>query len=313
MNSTGNIAPEIQSAAALSSRREPVPVITRRADPVLYSAWGPRAPISRSQAKFYDEMGYLHLQNVFSPAEVATLAAALGAVRANASQFDPEEVITERGSDELRSVFRIHATHPLFARLAADDRLVRIANFLLGDDAYIHQSRINFKPGFGGREFYWHSDFETWHIEDGMPRMRALSMSISLSKVTDFNGPLMLIPKSHTAFIGCVGATPEEHYKQSLKKQEYGVPDADSLTRLVDEGGIVSAKGPAGSVTIFDCNMMHGSNSNITPQSRSNVFFVYNARANRLVAPFGGGKPRPEFLAARENTTVLSPERGLFG
>jgi ectoine hydroxylase len=296
----------------LSSRRSPAPVITPRVDPVSYGTWNSQAPLSRSQTKFYDEMGYLHLQNVFSPAEVAELQGALGALRADTAQLDPEEVIAERGSQELRSVFRIHATHQLFARLAADERLVRIARFLLDDDVYIHQSRVNFKPGFAGREFYWHSDFETWHVEDGMPRMRALSMSISLSKVTDFNGPLLLIPRSQSEFIGCVGATPENHYRQSLKKQEYGVPDADSLTRLVAKGGIVSATGPAGSVTIFDCNTMHGSNSNITPHARSNIFLVYNACVNKLTAPFGGSAPRPEFLAARRDTAALSPESGLF-
>src|SRR3546814_10756649 len=43
-------------------------------------------------------------------------------------------------------------------------------------------SRLNYKPGFKGKEFYWHSDFETWHVEDGMPQMRALSMSILLAE-----------------------------------------------------------------------------------------------------------------------------------
>src|SRR3546814_3200003 len=57
-------------------------------------------------------------------------------------------------------------------RLAADERLAGVARFLLDDTVYIHQSRLNYKPGFQGKEFYWHSDFETWHVEDGMPRMR---------------------------------------------------------------------------------------------------------------------------------------------
>jgi hypothetical protein len=43
------------------------------------------------------------------------------------------------------------------------------ARQLLGSDVYVHQSRVNFKPGFNGQDFYWHSDFETWHAEDGMP------------------------------------------------------------------------------------------------------------------------------------------------
>ena len=197
-------------------------------------------------------------------------------------------MITEPGSNEVRSIFRIHDVSETFAKLLKGTRLADIARFLLGEDVYIHQSRLNYKPGFHGKEFYWHSDFETWHVEDGMPHMQAVSMSIALSENTEFNGPLMLIPKSHLEFIACVGETPEDHYKSSLRKQEYGVPDEASLGSLVERSGIVAPKGPAGSVTIFDCNMMHGSNSNISPYPRSNVFVVYNAVSNRLVAPFGG-------------------------
>jgi ectoine hydroxylase len=44
---------------------------------------------------------------------------------------------------------------------------------------------------------------------------------------------------------------------------------------------------------------MHGSNGNITPDPRTNVFLVYNSVENAVEAPFGGMPPRPEFLAAR--------------
>src|SRR3546814_10424765 len=87
--------------------------------------------------------------------------------------------------------------------------------------------------GFKGREFYWHSDFETWHVEDGMPRMRALSMSVLLAENTPHNGPLMVIPGSHRTYLTCLGETPDDHYLSSLKKQEYGVPDEErKSTRL---------------------------------------------------------------------------------
>src|SRR3546814_18361378 len=87
------------------------------------------------------------------------------------------------------------------------------------DLVYIHQSRLNYKPGFKGKEFYWHSDFETWHVEDGMPRMRALSMSVLLAENTTHNGPLMLIPGSHQTYLTCVGETPDAHYLSSLKRR----------------------------------------------------------------------------------------------
>jgi ectoine hydroxylase len=64
-----------------------------------------------------------------------------------------------------------------------------------------------------GKEFYWHSDFETWHAEDGMPKMRAVSCSIAFDDNHEFNGPLMVIPQSHQKFISCIGETPEEHHK----------------------------------------------------------------------------------------------------
>jgi len=182
---------------------------------------------------------------------------------------------------------------------------------ILASDVYIHQSRVNLKPGFAGKEFYWHSDFETWHVEDGMPRMRAVSCSILLTENYEFNGPLMLVPGSHRKYVTCVGETPDDHYQMSLRSQQFGVPDHASLTSLVEEGGITTATGPVGTVLLFDCNVMHGSNGNITPFPRSNLFFVYNSVANQVVDPFCGKKPRPEFVASRQQqpTIVPSPVR----
>lgn len=109
----------------------------------------------------------------------------------------------------------------------------------------------------------------------------------------------MLMPGSHRTFVTCVGETPENHYLSSLKKQEYGVPDEDSLTELAHTHGIVAPTGEPGTVIVFDCNMMHGSNGNITPFPRANAFIVYNAVSNRLEAPFGAAEPRPTFIADR--------------
>ena len=282
-----------------ASRVLDYPTIVPRADPVVYSRPEAIGKLSAEQVRSYERNGFLVLDSLFSPAEIAAMQAELERLRVHHEHLDPESLILEPDSRELRSIFRIHAASELFARLAADARLVEIANLLLDDEVYVHQSRLNYKPGYFGREFYWHSDFETWHVEDGMPRMRALSISISLTENTEFNGPLMLVPGSHHHYVTCVGETPEDHYKQSLRRQEYGVPDPASLATLIEQGGLTSAKGPAGTVTIFDCNVMHGSSSNITPYPRSNVFIVYNAMSNRLVAPFGGTKPRPEFIATR--------------
>lgn len=292
------------------SRRALQAEILPRLDPVVHSNWTEHAPISSEQAAQFESDGYLVLDGLFAEDEIAFLQNETGRLLADPAAVDPETVVSEPGSDEIRSIFEIHVQSRALARLAADQRLAGVARFLLGDDVYVHQSRLNYKPGFQGKEFYWHSDFETWHVEDGMPRMRALSMSVLLAENTPHNGPLMLIPGSHRIFLTCVGETPEDHYRQSLKKQEYGVPDEDSLAELAHRHGIVAPTGKPGTVVIFDCNVMHGSNGNITPFPRANAFLVYNAVSNRLEAPFGVEKPRPAFVAARGEPCVVVPQSG---
>src|SRR5690606_32651992 len=120
----------------------------------------------------------------------------------------------------------------------------------------------------------------------------------------EFNGPLMVVPGSHKTYIGCVGETPSDNYQQSLRSQEIGTPDVQSLQKVVDEGGIVAPKGPAGGVVFFDCNIMHASVENLSPYPRSNGFFVYNSVENTLQSPFAAEKPRPLFAAAREVVPV---------
>lgn len=281
------------------TRVEEVPSRLERKDPVVYSDWTSESPLTEAQSSFYERKGYLFLEQFFSENELELWRNELYRLQESYRDSDAEYVIREPASREVRSVFAVHENNDIFRALSKHPKLQAITSYLLGSDTYIHQSRINFKPGFTGKEFYWHSDFETWHAEDGMPAMRALSCSIALSDNYAYNGPLMVIPGSHKTFISCVGKTPDDHFKDSLRKQEYGVPDHDNLRTMAEEKGIHMPVGKAGSVLLFDCNLMHGSSSNISPFPRSNVFMVYNSVDNRLVQPYSGQKPRPEFIATR--------------
>lgn len=282
------------------------PRILDRVDPVVAaSAREPGAgPLSPEQVDAFDRDGFLLLDGVFSADEAKRFLAELHRLSADEDLKRQERVITERGTDEVRSIFAIHEVSELFARMAADPRLADVTRQLHGEDVYLHQTRVNFKPGFRGKEFYWHSDFETWHSEDGMPTPRAISASIALTDNTEHNGPLMVMPGSHQRFVACVGATPEDNYRSSLQKQEVGTPDEDSLAQLAAECGIVAPKGLTGSVVFFDSNIMHGSNGNITPFARSNAFFVYNAVSNAVEEPFAADAPRPRHIAHREVTPL---------
>lgn len=292
----------LAAADPYHSRLEGPAVFADRADPAVWCETdrpSPLGTLSQDTVKQFERDGFLFFPKFFSSTDIETLRQELERLSQSPQLKGRPEVITEPGSDSVRSIFAVHQLSPLMGALARHPRLLDVVEHLLADKVYIHQSRINYKPGFTGKEFYWHSDFETWHMEDGMPRMRAISCSIALTKNTPNNGPLMVIPGSHKRYVRCSGVTPANHHEASLKKQEIGVPDQESLTTLAHQGGIVAPTGEAGSVLFFECNLMHGSNSNITPDPRSNVFMVYNSVQNKLVDPFCGLPPRPDHIANR--------------
>jgi ectoine hydroxylase len=278
-------------------------VAVPRHDPVV---WGPvdGGPLEAADLAGFDNNGFVARDAVLTADELIDLRAELEALQLNPAVLDDERAVLEPESNELRSIFEIHEVSDTFASLIADPRLVEPARQLLGSDVYVHQSRVNLKRGYRGEGFYWHSDFETWHAEDGMPEPRAVSVSVALTENLDCNGSLLIIPGSHRTFVACPGQTPPDHYKQSLRRQEVGTPDEASLARLANAGGIKQFVGPAGSAVFFDSNCMHGSNSNITPYPRSNVFIVYNSVDNALVEPFRAVTPRPTFIANRDFNPV---------
>jgi ectoine hydroxylase len=285
-----------RGATRLLPREEPVVLGTRA------------GPLSAAQLADYERDGVLVLEGVFGPDTLAATVEVLSAAERIHGGVD-EGVVREPETGELRSIFAVHAGRGPLARLTRHPVLVGAARQILGDEVYVHQSRVNFKPALGGTGFSWHSDFETWHAEDGMPAMRALSASVMLDDNETWNGPLFVLPGSHRTFVSCPKPTPPEHHKVSLVDQEVGTPSRAALQTLFERVGRIDvALGRAGTVVLFDCNALHASGSNLSPVPRRNLFLVYNAMSNQLEAPFGGTPPRPSYLANR-SAEVISDER----
>ncbi|MFF2655056.1 ectoine hydroxylase [Streptomyces sp. NPDC058045] len=275
-----------------------------RQDPVVWSEPGEPGPIEPADLLSFERDGFLPIESLLTDDEVAVYKRELDRLVTDPAIRADERSIVEPMSQEIRSVFEVHRISEVFAGLVRDERVVGRARQILGSDVYVHQSRINVKPGFGASGFYWHSDFETWHAEDGLPNMRTVSVSIALTENHDTNGGLMIMPGSHKTFLGCAGETPRDNYKKSLQMQDAGTPSDEALTAFAAEHGIRLFTGRAGSATWFDCNAMHGSGDNITPFPRSNVFIVFNSVHNEAVEPFSAPVRRPEFIGARDFTPV---------
>jgi len=147
--------------------------IAERVDPVVWGAAD--GPLTARELEQFESRGFVVKERLFGKTDVTRMLEELERLAAFYAEQPTDEVVKEPETGTIRSVFRVHRSSPVFTAAATDPRLVEIAKQVLGSEVYIHQSRINFKRAFDGRAFPWHSDFETWHVEDGMPRMRALS------------------------------------------------------------------------------------------------------------------------------------------
>lgn len=278
-----------------------------RKDPVVYQfdKIG-KYSLDEEQLRKFKTDGYIILRNYFPEHIIKILRNEFTSLCQNKTLHSRDEVVLEPDSNEVRSLFHLDNLSPIFKKISHCHQLLDIVMQILGGAVYLHQSRINIKPAYRGKSFSWHSDFETWHVEDGIPRMRTLSCSIFLTENNAFNGPLFVIPGSHHHYLPCPGNTPEKHYHQSLRKQIIGSPDIPQIDTILEETRIKGCFGSPGDMLIFDSNVLHGSPDNISNEPRTNLFLAYNSCENIPENPYCGLDRRPIFLA-NTNTEPLNP------
>lgn len=254
-----------------------------------------------SQLNSYRENGFIVLPE-YMPEMVEPLLDEIKDLKS--SMANKDELITEHDSKDVRSIFGPHKHSELIERFSRHPKILNITKQLLASDVYITQARVNVKPAYRGRSFAWHSDFETWHVEDGMPRMRAVTAWIMLTENNEFNGPLYVIPGSHKLYVSCSGRTDEKNYTKSLKVQQAGVPHPNTMQKLFHDRAIKSIHGKPGTLVFHECNLMHGSPDNISDLPRIVLMFVYNSCDNALVKPYSYKSPRPAYLRNPDATAI---------
>ena len=245
--------------------------------------------LTEAELERFHEDGVLVLPGLFSADEVAVLRAQLPAL----FTAETEANIREKAGGEVRTAMGLHLRNPVFAKLVRHPRLVGPALQILGEDCYIQQVKVNAKTAFTGDVWQWHHDFGTHHNEDGSPEPRALNLHVFLDDVTEFNGPLVFIRGSHK----------EGPAATALDTETTSYPlwcvDTQTVRRMVADGGLLSAKGPAGTGLVFGDAMVHGSSSNISPFERRIFSLILNPVSNALTR-----HRRPDYKHHRDLSPV---------
>jgi ectoine hydroxylase len=244
---------------------------------------------SAQVAQFHAD-GFLVLPGHFSRAEVDVLRTELPRVFAE----DTLANIREKVSGEVRTAMGLHLRSEVFARLCRHPRLVEPARQLLGTDRlYIQQAKVNAKVAFSGEVWQWHYDFATHHAEDGVPEPLALNLHVFLDDVSEHNGPLIFVRGSHRQ--GPVRTTLDTE----TTSYALWTVDNETVARLAEAGGLVSATGPAGTALIFGDCLVHGSGVNMSPWDRRIFSLILNPIANRQTR-----FARPDFKHHQDFTPV---------
>ncbi len=245
--------------------------------------------LSDTQVSEFHEQGYVFLPDVFSADEIAALTTELEGIFAQ----DRPENVREKNGRAVRTTFAAHTFNEAFARLGRHPRLINPVMQLLGGPVYMHQYKINAKAAFDGDVWQWHQDYGTWARDDLMPEPRAMNIAVFLYDVSEFNGPLMFIPKSHQG-----GKLDAAHDLETTSYPLWTL-DNETVTRLVDQGGIVAPKGKAGSVLLFHCNLVHASPGNISPWDRT-IVYLSLCHVDNHIRRF----KRPEWIAHRDFAAI---------
>jgi ectoine hydroxylase len=245
--------------------------------------------LTSAQIAEFDRDGYLFFPSLFSAAEMRVLTDAVPALYA---ERRPENV-REKDGETVRTNFAAHMYSAPFARLARHPRMVGPVAQLLGEPVYMHQFKINGKMAFDGDLWQWHQDYGTWKNDDWMPEARAMNVAIFLDPVNEFNGPLMFIPGSHK--LGVIDAA----HDVTTTSYPLWTISHDTIRKLVERGGLVAPKGPAGSMIMFHSCLVHASTANLSPWNRVSVYLSLCAVSNHIRR-----FKRPEYIAHRDFTAI---------
>ena len=240
------------------------------------------------QLQEFDALGYVVMPDCFSEEEIAVLRSEAETIYAS----DRKEVWRET-SGAPRTAFAAHTYNEAFAILGRHPRLIEPLEQFFGEPVYMHQFKINAKAAFDGELWQWHQDYGTWKRDDGMPEPRAMNISVFLDEVMPINGPLMFIPKSHKR-----GTLAAGHDKATTSYPLWTL-DKETVTKLVEEGGIVAPKGGPGSAIFFHGTLVHGSPPNMSPWDRQIIYVTYNSVQNAITR-----YKRPAYIAHRDFTPI---------
>jgi phytanoyl-CoA hydroxylase len=241
--------------------------------------------LTTSQIEFYQENGFLHIPQVFDPAEISELSDEMDRLVEEwaftspgwsgpwrQAYMDPE---TEKQS-KLTAMHDLHFYSAAWMRAVTHPRLVAAMGDLLGPNVELHHSTMHIKPPQTGHPFPMHQDNPFYHHSNG----KYIDVLVHLDNTSHANGEIRFLAGSHKLgplphIIHTAAGPCTPHLPFAVFKLEETVP--------------VPAK--RGDVVIFNLFTIHGSYINTTKEPRRLVRIGYRDPQNVQIRGQSAGRP----------------------
>jgi len=213
---------------------------------------------TEAQVAAYRDQGYVIVDAIYSADEIARMRATLDDLVAGAAGltdnddiYDLEPTHTPE-APRVRRIKHPFQAHPVFNEMGKHPRLLAVLKALLGPDLRMHGSKINLKSATYGSPVEWHQDWAFYpHTNDDV-----LAVGVMLDDMTPDNGPMLMIPGSHT------GPTFDHHQDGRF----IGAMDIDASG--IDAASAAMVTGRAGACSFHHVRAVHGSGQNTSGVDR---------------------------------------------
>jgi ectoine hydroxylase-related dioxygenase (phytanoyl-CoA dioxygenase family) len=223
--------------------------------------------LSDEQVAYYRSNGFLTVDNVLSPAELAELRSVTDdmveqsrAVDANTALYDLEpghSAVQPR----VRRLKNPAGHHPAYDRLMRHERILDIVAQLIGQAMWSNGNKLNMKSAEFGSPIEWHQDWAFYpQTNDDL-----LAVGVPLDDMLLENGCMLMTPGSHTGPL-------YDHHQEGVFIGAINDPRFKP-----EQEEVVPIQVKAGGISIHHARTLHASAPNRSNKSRRLMLIQYCA------------------------------------
>lgn len=216
----------------------------------------PNKALSQEQVDQFRVQGYLSLGKVLEDELVARLREEYDRIFAEARgagtfrNLSSSEAQDKKEPEQMLQIMQVCERSLLFRRLLFHERLLDVAEDLIGPNIQLFHDQALYKPAHHGGAVFWHQDNAYWKCAPA----NLVSCWLTLDEVDASNGAMHLIPGSHLR--------PVAHPRSDTGSVLLDIKDQ------VDQSQAVVAPLPAGGAMVHHCQTLHYTPPNHTERQR---------------------------------------------